>query len=151
MSCGASCRVTLALDHPFTRTVGGAYAPVTPNAPHGRRVRSPSSAWRVNGGRGAPGGTLTSLVLYRTPDGWRYAVHFTRSAGIAYGALTGATPSAEPDIALVPLVQKAGNSPTAGSTSSGMHPINVTGGPARSPSQGHFHRPEYGAPMQSEH
>ncbi|MEU9865848.1 hypothetical protein AB0D99_33795 [Streptomyces sp. NPDC047971] len=33
MSCGASCRVLLTLDHPIIRTVGGAYVP------GGRRTR----------------------------------------------------------------------------------------------------------------
>ncbi|MFJ8785370.1 hypothetical protein [Streptomyces sp. NPDC102476] len=52
-------------------------------------------------------GTPTSLVLYRTPDGWRYAVHFTGPAGIADGTLAGPPPSSEPDIAQAALVQKA--------------------------------------------
>ncbi|WP_189282321.1 hypothetical protein [Streptomyces atratus] len=52
-------------------------------------------------------GTPTSLVLYRTPDGWRYTVHFTGPAGIADGALAGPPPSSEPDIAQAALVQKA--------------------------------------------
>lgn len=52
-------------------------------------------------------GTPTSLVLYRTPDGWRCAVHFTGPGGIADGALAGPPPSSEPDIAQAALVQKA--------------------------------------------
>jgi hypothetical protein len=52
-------------------------------------------------------GTPTSLVLYRTPDGGRYAVHFTGLADIADGPLAGPRPSSEPDIAQAALVQKA--------------------------------------------
>ncbi|MFD5571156.1 hypothetical protein [Streptomyces cadmiisoli] len=37
-------------------------------------------------------GTPTSLALYRTPDGWRYVVHFTGPARIADGALAGPPP-----------------------------------------------------------
>jgi hypothetical protein len=52
-------------------------------------------------------GTPTSLVLYRTPGGWRYAVHFTGLADIADGTLAGPPHSSEPDIAQAATVQKA--------------------------------------------
>ncbi|MEU0213406.1 hypothetical protein [Streptomyces canus] len=52
-------------------------------------------------------GTPTSLVLYRTPGGWRYAVQFTGPAGIADGVLAGPPPSCEPDIAQAGLVRMA--------------------------------------------
>jgi hypothetical protein len=52
-------------------------------------------------------GTPASLVLYRTADGWRYAVCFTGPAGIADGALAGPAPSSEPGIAQAALVQQA--------------------------------------------
>ncbi|MFD8733593.1 hypothetical protein ACFV06_01605 [Streptomyces sp. NPDC059618] len=51
-------------------------------------------------------GTPTHLVLYRTPDRWRYAVYFTGPDGIADGALTAPPPSSEPDIAQAALLHK---------------------------------------------
>ncbi|MEH0433845.1 hypothetical protein QBB34_47640 [Streptomyces stelliscabiei] len=65
-------------------------------------------AWRANGGPyWRTLGTPTSLVLYRTPDRSRYAVHFTGPAGITDGALADPPPSSGPDIAHAALLQKA--------------------------------------------
>ncbi|MGW1965531.1 hypothetical protein ACWCPD_35400 [Streptomyces sp. NPDC001935] len=52
-------------------------------------------------------GTPTHLVLYRTPDGWRYAVYFTGPVGIADGALADPPSSSEPDLAQTALLRKA--------------------------------------------
>ncbi|MFH8395448.1 hypothetical protein [Streptomyces sp. NPDC018036] len=52
-------------------------------------------------------GTPTHLVVYRTPDGWRYAVYFTGPDGIADGALAGPPPSSEPGITQAALLHKA--------------------------------------------
>jgi hypothetical protein len=52
-------------------------------------------------------GTPTTLVLYRTPGKWRYAVYFTGPAGVADGALADPPSSSEPDLAQTALLQKA--------------------------------------------
>ncbi len=99
-------------DHPFTRTVGGAYV----RGDAGRAGRAVSPQYRAGTvSKRRPYrrtfGTPTSLVLYRTPDGWRYAVHLTGPAGIADGSLAGPPPSSEPHIAQAALVRKAGELP----------------------------------------
>ncbi|MET9462478.1 hypothetical protein ABZY05_47025 [Streptomyces canus] len=70
-------------------------------------------------------------VVYRTPDGGGYAVHFPGLAGIADGVLAGPPPSSEPDIAQAALVQKAEELTHRRLDVLWQHPINWTGGPAR--------------------
>ncbi|MFF5715849.1 hypothetical protein [Streptomyces buecherae] len=56
-------------------------------------------------------GTPTSLVLYRTLDGWRYALYFAEPSGVADGALhdlvSAPGPASEPGIAQAACHRKA--------------------------------------------
>ncbi|WP_405989015.1 hypothetical protein [Streptomyces sp. NBC_00986] len=52
-------------------------------------------------------GTPTTLVLYRTVDGWRYAICFTQPSGVADGALNDPAPSSEPGNAQAACHKKA--------------------------------------------
>ncbi|MFG2918859.1 hypothetical protein ACGF0D_38990 [Kitasatospora sp. NPDC048298] len=52
-------------------------------------------------------GTPTTLVLYRTPERWRYAVHFTGPEGVADGALDHPTTSGEPESAQAAMHRRA--------------------------------------------
>ncbi|GAA2157055.1 hypothetical protein GCM10009760_58750 [Kitasatospora kazusensis] len=52
-------------------------------------------------------GTPTTLVLYRTPDRWRFAVYFTDPRGVADGGLDHPVPSCEPEIAQAALHRRA--------------------------------------------
>ncbi|MEU3727161.1 hypothetical protein [Streptomyces sp. NPDC031705] len=52
-------------------------------------------------------GTPTTIVLYRTPDRWRYAVYFAGPGGVADGALGAPSPSCEPGAAQAAAVRKA--------------------------------------------
>lgn len=54
-------------------------------------------------------GTPTSLVLYRTLDGWRYALYFAEPSGVADGALREPAPgpTSEPGIAQAACHRKA--------------------------------------------
>ncbi|MCX4918923.1 hypothetical protein [Streptomyces sp. NBC_00687] len=52
-------------------------------------------------------GTPTTLVLYRTPDNWRYAIYFTGPPGVADGALADPPSPSEPDVAQAALLHKA--------------------------------------------
>ncbi|MFE4361019.1 hypothetical protein [Kitasatospora sp. NPDC056800] len=52
-------------------------------------------------------GTPATLVLYRTPNRWRYAVYFTGPGGIADGGLDEPAPSCEPVIAQTAMHRKA--------------------------------------------
>lgn len=52
-------------------------------------------------------GTPATLVLYRTPDNWRYAVYFTGPAGVTDGALADPPSSSGPDVAQAALLHKA--------------------------------------------
>ncbi|GAA4685767.1 hypothetical protein [Streptomyces youssoufiensis] len=54
-------------------------------------------------------GTPTVLVLYRTLDGWRYAIYFAEPSGVADGALHEhvAAPASEPGIAQAACHRKA--------------------------------------------
>ena len=63
-------------------------------------------------------GTPTSLVPYRIPDGWRYAVHSTGPAGIADGALEGLRPRPNRTPRRRPWSRRRRNAPTAGSYAS---------------------------------
>ncbi|MEV7778476.1 hypothetical protein [Kitasatospora sp. NPDC088351] len=52
-------------------------------------------------------GTPRTLVLYRTPDRWRYAVYFENPRGIADGALDRPAVSCEPETAQAAMRLKA--------------------------------------------
>ncbi|MFJ9447887.1 hypothetical protein ACIRRH_39575 [Kitasatospora sp. NPDC101235] len=52
-------------------------------------------------------GTPTTLVLYRTPERWRYAVYFTGPKGVADGALDHPAASGEPESAQAAMHRKA--------------------------------------------
>ncbi|MFE2723609.1 hypothetical protein [Kitasatospora sp. NPDC059327] len=52
-------------------------------------------------------GTPRALILYRTPDRWRFAVSFEAPGGIADGALDHPAPSCEPETAQAALHRRA--------------------------------------------
>ncbi|MFE7529512.1 hypothetical protein ACFU7Y_27880 [Kitasatospora sp. NPDC057542] len=52
-------------------------------------------------------GTPKTLVLFRTPDQWRYAVHFEAPGGFADGFLDRPAPSCDAELAQAALRLKA--------------------------------------------
>lgn len=52
-------------------------------------------------------GTPKTLVLYRTPDRWRFAIYFEAPGGTADGALDHPAPSGEPETAQAALHRRA--------------------------------------------
>lgn len=93
-------------------------------------------------------GTPTSIVVCRTPDGWRYAVHFTGPAGIVDGTLAGTPPSSEPDVEQAALVQKA-EELTHRRLDVPWHAPDQPEGWIGTVSVAHFHLPEADASVRS--